>query len=153
MWDNACEVQKKLIGVGNLKLSRVKLKHQILLISLFSVIIFTAMEFYFYYSFYNLTQERAASYGDNIIEQTRQKIDSVFNDIIVSTNVVVSNKMIQEFTVTDDDYKRNIEVGSYVIDLMEYMRSFNSYVSGIVINNNVGKRVVSSATTSGDVFF
>ncbi|WP_223830026.1 hypothetical protein [Paenibacillus arenilitoris] len=136
-----------------MKISRLKLKHQILLISLFTVIIFTAMESYFYFSFYHLTQERATNYGNKIIEQTRQKIDSVFNDIIVSTNIVVNNKMIQEFTITEDDYKRNIEIGNYVIDLLDYMRSFNSYVNGIVINDNEGRRVVSTATASGDVFF
>lgn len=46
-------------GVGYLKISRLKLKHQILLIVLFTVIIFACMEAYFYFSFYNLTQTRA----------------------------------------------------------------------------------------------
>lgn len=136
-----------------MRISRLKLKHQILLIFLFSVIIFTTMEFYFYYSFYDLTQKRASNYGNKIIEQTRQKIDSVFNDIEVSTNIVVNNKKIQEFTVVDDDYKRAFDIGTYVIDLMEYMRSFNSYVNGIVINDSAGRRIYSLATVNGDIFF
>jgi Predicted signal transduction protein with a C-terminal ATPase domain len=136
-----------------LKISRLKLKHQILLIVLFAVIIFTVMEAYFYYSFYNLTQTRAANYGNKIIEQTRQKIDSVFNDIKVSTNIAVDNKKIQEFTTAPDDYTRDIDVGNYVIDLMAYMRSFNSYVNGIVVNDNEGRKVYSIDTITGDVFF
>jgi two-component system sensor histidine kinase YesM len=136
-----------------LKISRLKLKHQILLIFLFAIIIFTAMEFYFYYSFYNLTQNRATNYGNKIIEQTRQKIDSVFNDIKVSTNIAVNNKKIQEFTIAEDDYTRDFDIGTYVLDLMEYMRSFNSYVNGIVINDNQGRRVYSIASTNGDIFF
>ncbi|MCU6794943.1 histidine kinase [Paenibacillus sp. WQ 127069] len=131
----------------------MKLKHQILLIFLFAIIIFTAMEFYFYYSFYNLTQNRATNYGNKIIEQTRQKIDSVFNDIKVSTNIAVNNKKIQEFTIAEDDYTRDFDIGTYVLDLMEYMRSFNSYVNGIVINDNQGRRVYSIASTNGDIFF
>lgn len=153
MWHYAREIQKKLIGVGRLRISRLKLKHQILLIFLFSVLIFTAMEFYFYYSFYNLTQQRAANYGNNILEQTRQKIDSVFNDIKVSTHIAVSNKKVQEFTLADDDFKRDFDIGGYVIDLMEYMRSFNSYVNGIVINDLQGRRIYSLATANGDIFF
>lgn len=135
------------------KISRLKLKHQILLIFLFPVIIFAVMEFYFYYSFFNLTQERAANYGNKIIEQTRQKIDSVFNEIKLSTNIVINNKKIQEFTVEGNDYKRDFDIGTYVIDLMEYMRSFNTYVNGIMINDNHGRRVYSLATANGDIFF
>ncbi|KWX73590.1 sensor histidine kinase [Paenibacillus jilunlii] len=136
-----------------MKISRLKLKHQILLIFLFPVVIFAVMEFYFYYSFFNLTQKRAANYGNKIIEQTRQKIDSVFNDIKLSTNIVVNNKKIQEFTVEDNDYKRDFDIGTYVIDLMEYMRSFNTYVNGIMINDNHGRSVYSLATANGDIFF
>ncbi|KWX72207.1 histidine kinase [Paenibacillus riograndensis] len=135
------------------KISRLKLKHQILLIFLFPVIIFAVMEFYFYYSFFNLTQERAANYGNKIIEQTRQKIDSVFNEIKLSTNIVINNKKIQEFTVEGNDYKRDFDIGTYVIDLMEYMRSFNTYVNGIMINDNHGRSVYSLATANGDIFF
>nr|WP_157324378.1 sensor histidine kinase [Paenibacillus anseongense] len=111
------------------------------------------MELYFYYSFYDLTQKRASNYGNKIIEQTRQKIDTVFNDLEVSTNIVVNNKKIQEFTIADDDYKRAFDIGAYVIDLMEYMRSFNSYVNGIVINDSEGRRIYSLATSNGDIFF
>ncbi|WP_239614812.1 hypothetical protein [Cohnella mopanensis] len=136
-----------------MQISRVKLKHQILLIFLFAIILFTVMEFFFYYSFYNLTQKRAANYGNTIIEQTRQKIDSVFNDIKVSTNIAANNKKIQEFTIEDDNFKRDFESGPYVIDLMEYMRFFNSYVNGIVINDKQERRVSSLAYVNGDVFF
>lgn len=136
-----------------MKISRLKLKHQILLIVLFTVIIFACMEAYFYFSFYNLTQTRAANYGNKMIEQTRQKIDSVFNDIKISTNIAVDNRKIQEFTTAEDDYTRDIDIGNYVIDLMEYMRSFNSYVDGIVINDNEGRKVYSIDTKTGDIFF
>lgn len=40
-----------------------------------------------------------------MIEQTRRKIDSVFNDIRISTGFAVNSKLIQEFTIADDDYK------------------------------------------------
>ncbi|WP_020620371.1 CHASE3 domain-containing protein [Paenibacillus daejeonensis] len=136
-----------------MQLSKLKLKHQILFIFLLAIFLFMMMEIYFYYSFYHLTQKRAANYGHTIIEQTRQKIDSVFDDIIVSTNIVVSNKKIQEFTIAEDNYKRNIEIGTYVIDLMDYMRSFNSYVSGIIISDSKGRRVFSSSPASSEVFF
>ncbi|WP_347880062.1 histidine kinase [Paenibacillus sp. BK720] len=137
----------------SLKISKLKLKHQIFLIVLFTVILFTFMEAYFYFSFYNLTQTRAANYGNKIIEQTRQKIDSVFNDIKISTNIAVDNRKIQEFTTADNDYARDIDIGNYVIDLMEYMRAFNSYVSGIVINDNEGRKVYSVDSITGDIFF
>ncbi|WP_239696857.1 sensor histidine kinase [Paenibacillus oryzisoli] len=109
------------------------------------------MEFYSYYSFSNLTQNRAANYGSKIIEQTSQKINSVLNDIKVSTNIAVDNKKVQEFTIVDDDYKRSFDIGTYVIELMEYMRSFNSYVNGIVINDNYGRRVHSNG--NNDIFY
>ncbi|NOV04759.1 sensor histidine kinase [Paenibacillus planticolens] len=136
-----------------MQISRLKLKHQILLIFLFSIFIFTIMEVYSYYSFYNLTQKRAINYGNTIIEQTRQKIDSIFNDIKVSTNIAVDNKWVQEFTIADDDYKRGFEIGTYVIDLIEYMRFFNSYLSGIVITDNQGRKISSLATANGDITF
>ncbi|MEK4063293.1 MULTISPECIES: sensor histidine kinase [Paenibacillus] len=136
-----------------MKTSKLKLKHQIWLIFFFSIVIFTVMEFYFFYSFSNLTQKRAATYGNQMIEQTRRKIDSVFNDIRVSTSIAVNSKLIQEFSVVDDDYKRAFDSGPYALDLMEYMRSFNSYVNGIVINDIRGRRLYSLASASGDIFF
>lgn len=136
-----------------MKTSKLKLKHQIWLIFFCSIVIFTVMEIYFFYSFSNLTQKRAATYGNQMIEQTRRKIDSVFNDIRVSTSIAVNSKRIQEFSVVDDDYKRAFDTGPYALDLMEYMRSFNSYVNGIVINDISGRRLYSLASASGDVFF
>lgn len=136
-----------------MKTSKLKLKHQIWLIFFCCIVIFTVMEIYFFYSFSNLTQKRAATYGNQMIEQTRRKIDSVFNDIRVSTSIAVNSKRIQEFSVVDDDYKRAFDTGPYALDLMEYMRSFNSYVNGIVINDIAGRRLYSLASASGDIFF
>ncbi|WP_438444145.1 sensor histidine kinase [Gorillibacterium sp. sgz5001074] len=136
-----------------MKTSRLKLKHQIWMIFFFSVVLFTVMELYFYYSFSDLTQKRAANYGNQIIEQTRRKVDSVLSDIRVSTSVAVNSKLIQEFTVVEDDYKRAFDTGPYALDLMDYMRSFNSYVNGIVINDIRGKQIYSLGSASGDIFF
>ncbi|MFB4328052.1 sensor histidine kinase [Paenibacillus sp. CR_12] len=136
-----------------MKISKLKLKHQIWLIFFFSIIIFTVMEFYYYYSFSNLTQKRAAHYSNQMIEQTRRKIDSAFSDIRVSTSIAVNSRRVQEFSVVDDDYKRAFNSGPNALDLMEYMRSFNSYVDGIVINDIRGRRLYSSASASGDIFF
>jgi two-component system, sensor histidine kinase YesM len=136
-----------------MKISKLKLKHQIWLIFCFSIVIFTVMELYFFNSFSTLTQKRAANYGNQMIDQTRSKIDSVFNDIRVSTSIAVNSKLIQEFSVVDDDYKRAFDSGPYALDLMEYMRSFNSYVNGIVINDIRGRRLYSLASSSGDIFF
>ena len=136
-----------------MKISKLKLKHQIWLIFFFSNIIFTVMEFYYYYSFSNLTQKRAAHYSNQMIEQTRRKIDSAFSDIRVSTSIAVNSRRVQEFSVVDDDYQRAFNSGPNALDLMEYMRSFNSYVDGIVINDIRGRRLYSSASASGDIFF
>ncbi|MGG3506116.1 sensor histidine kinase [Paenibacillus lautus] len=136
-----------------MKLSKLKLKHQIWLIFFFSIIIFTVMEFYYYYSFSNLTQKRAAHYSNQMIEQTRRKIDSAFSDIRVSTSIAVNSRRVQEFSVVDDDYQRAFNSGPNALDLMEYMRSFNSYVDGIVINDIRGRRLYSLASASGDIFF
>ncbi len=136
-----------------MKISKLKLKHQIWLIFCFSIVIFTVMELYFFNSFSTLTQKRAANYGNQMIDQIRSKIDSVFNDIRVSTSIAVNSKLIQEFSVVDDDYKRAFDSGPYALDLMEYMRSFNSYVNGIVINDIRGRRLYSLASSSGDIFF
>lgn len=110
------------------------------------------MEIYFFHSFSNLTQKRAATYGNQMIEQTRHKIDTVFNDIRVSTGIAVNSKLIQEFSVEVDDYKRAFDSGPYALDLMEYMRSFNSYVNGIIINDIKGRRLHSLDSASGDIF-
>ncbi len=136
-----------------MKISKLKLKHQIWLIFFFSIIIFTVMEFYYYYSFSNLTQKRAAHYSNQMIEQTRRKIDSAFSDIRVSTSIAVNSRRVQEFSVVDDDYQRAFNSGPNALDLMEYMRSFNSYVDGIVINDIRGRRLYSLASASGDIFF
>ncbi|WP_254778383.1 sensor histidine kinase [Paenibacillus sp. cl141a] len=88
-----------------------------------------------------------------MIEQTRRKIDSAFSDIRVSTSIAVNSRRVQEFSVVDDDYQRAFNSGPNALDLMEYMRSFNSYVDGIVINDIRGRRLYSSASASGDIFF
>ncbi|MFE0559972.1 sensor histidine kinase [Paenibacillus sp. NPDC058910] len=88
-----------------------------------------------------------------MIEQTRRKIDSAFSDIRVSTSIAVNSRRVQEFSVVDDDYKRAFNSGPNALDLMEYMRSFNSYVDGIVINDIRGRRLYSLASASGDIFF
>jgi two-component system sensor histidine kinase YesM len=111
------------------------------------------MVLYFFNSFSHLTQNRAANFGNQMIEQTRSKIDTVFNDIRVSTGIAVNSKLIQEYTVVDDDYKRAFDSGNYALDLMDYMRSFNSYVSGIVIDDVRGKQLYSLDSSGGDIFF
>ncbi|WP_340023538.1 histidine kinase [Paenibacillus sp. FSL K6-1096] len=136
-----------------MKISKVKLKHQLWLFIVCSIIIFMVMEFYFFFSFSDLTQKRAVTYSNQIIEQTRRKIDSVFSDIRVSTGIAVNSKLIQEFSVVNDDYKRAFDSGPYAMDLMDYMRSFNSYVSGIVINDIKGRKLYSLESASGDIFF
>ncbi|KOY15052.1 histidine kinase [Paenibacillus xylanivorans] len=136
-----------------MKTSRLKLKHQIWLIFYFAIVIFTVMVLYFFNSFSHLTQNRAANFGNQMIEQTRSKIDTVFNDIRVSTGIAVNSKLIQEYTVVDDDYKRAFDSGNYALDLMDYMRSFNSYVSGIVIDDVRGKQLYSLDSSGGDIFF
>lgn len=136
-----------------MKISRVKLKHQLWLFIVCSIMIFMVMEFYFFYSFSDLTQKRAVTYSNKMIEQTRRKIDSVFNDIRISTGIAVNSKLIQEFSVVEDDYKRAFDSGPYALDLMDYMRSFNSYVGGIVINDISGRRIYSLESSSGDIFF
>ncbi|ACT00423.1 sensor histidine kinase [Paenibacillus sp. JDR-2] len=136
-----------------MKTSRLKLKHQIWLIFFFAIVIFTVMVLYFFYSFSHLTQSRAANFGNQMIEQTRSKIDTVFNDIRVSTGIAVNSKLIQEYAVVDDDYKRAFDSGNYALDLMDYMRSFNSYVSGIVIDDVRGKQLYSLDSSGGDIFF
>ncbi|WP_053376614.1 hypothetical protein [Paenibacillus sp. FJAT-27812] len=88
-----------------------------------------------------------------MIEQTRSKIDTVFNDIRVGTGIAVNSKLIQEYTVVDDDYKRAFDNRNYALDLMDYMRSFNSYVSGIVIDDVRGKQLYSLDSSGGDIFF
>ncbi|WP_235949575.1 sensor histidine kinase [Paenibacillus glycinis] len=88
-----------------------------------------------------------------MIEQTRSKIDTVFHDIRVSTGIAVNSRLIQEYTVVDDDYKRAFDSGNYALDLMDYMRSFNSYVSGIVIDDVRGKQLYSLDSSGGDIFF
>ncbi|MFB9330886.1 sensor histidine kinase [Paenibacillus aurantiacus] len=133
-----------------MRTSKLKLKHQLWLIFLFSILLFAVMEVYFFYSFSNLTQNRAANFSNQMIEQTRRKIDSVFYDIRASTSIAVNSKLIQEFAVVADDYKRAFDSGNYALDLMEYMRSFNSYVDGIVINDIRGMSLTSS---SADVFY
>lgn len=135
-----------------MKISKVKLKHQLWLFIVCSIIIFMVMEFYFFFSFSDLTQKRAVTYSNQIIEQTRRKIDSVFSDIRVSTGIAVNSKLIQEFSVVNDDYKRAFDSGPYAMDLMDYMRSFNSYVSGIVINDIKGRKLYSLESASGDIF-
>jgi len=136
-----------------MKTSKLKLKHQIWLIFFFAIVIFTVMVFYFFNSFSHLTQNRAANFGNQMIEQTRGKIDTVFNDIRVSTGIAVNSKLIQEYSVVDDDYKRAFDSGNYALDLMEYMRSFNSYVSGIAIDDIRGKQLYSLGSSGGDIFF
>ncbi|WP_339314249.1 sensor histidine kinase [Paenibacillus sp. FSL M7-0896] len=136
-----------------MKTGKVKLKHQLWLFIVCSILIFMVMEFYFFYSFSNLTQKRAVTYSNKMIEQTRRKIDSVFNDIRISTGFAVNSKLIQEFTIADDDYKRAFDSAPYALDLMEYMRSFNSYVNGIMINDLQGRRLSSEDSASGDIFY
>lgn len=92
-----------------MKTSKLKLKHQIWLI-FFSLSLYSQSWNFIFYSFSNLTQKRAATYGNQMIEQTRRKIDSVFNDIRVSTSIAVNSKLIQEFSVVDDDYKGRLIV-------------------------------------------
>ncbi|SFJ33836.1 two-component system, sensor histidine kinase YesM [Paenibacillus sp. UNC496MF] len=136
-----------------MKTSKLKLKHQIWLIFFIAIALFAVMVVYFFYSFSHLTQARAAKFGNQMIEQTRSKIDSVFNDIRVSAGIAVNSKLIQEYAVEDDDYKRAFDSGNYALDLMDYMRSFNSYVNGIVIDDIRGKQLYSLDSSGGDIFF
>lgn len=135
-----------------MRTNKLKLKHQIILIVILSVIIIMFMEMYYYFSFFNLTQSRAVDYENKIIEQSRVKIDLVLGEVKRNTNTIIYDKKVQNFMLEKNIYQRNIVYGPYVLDLIEYMRLFDSLVYGICLYNNFNDKINDQSTQEA-VFF
>jgi two-component system sensor histidine kinase YesM len=133
------------------KLSKLKLKHQMILLVAVSAFLLILIQLFYFYSFYNLTQERAGNYEQKIINQTFVKIESVLKDIKTNTDMIVLDKNLQEFVITTDYYKRDVTLGPFVLDLMEYVKTFNSIIYCIQIEDNYDRKV-NNLVTDGNLF-
>ena len=130
---------------------RFKLKHQIfLLISISAALVILVQSFY-WANFYNLTKRRAITYQQKLIDQTYVKIDSVLKDIKTNTDLISGDRSVQEFLTTEDIYIRNIVYGQFILDLLTYMKSFNSIIYSIQIEE--GGRTVNCLNASDSNFY
>lgn len=133
-------------------LDKLKLKHQIVLFITVSAFLLIIIQVFYWLSFYNLTKDRASHYEQKIIDQTFVKIDSVLKDIKTNTNLITRDRSMQEFVITDDNYRRDIVLGPFILDLMEYVKTFNSIIYSIQIEDNGGRAVNNLTTTDGNIY-
>ncbi len=135
-----------------MRLGRLKLKHQIILFITVSAFLLILIQAFYWLSFYNLTKDRASKYEQKIIDQTFVKIDSVLKDIKTNTSLITLDRSMQKFVITDDNYQRDIVLGPFILDLMEYVKTFNSIIYSIQIQDNSGRSVDNLTTTEGNIY-
>jgi two-component system sensor histidine kinase YesM len=130
---------------------KFKLKHQIFFLISVSAVLLIAIQAFYWGSFYRLTESRAASYQQKLINQTYVKIESVLQDIRTNTDLISQDRSMQEFLSAEDLYNRNIVYGQFILDLLDYVKSFNSILYGIQIEED--NRTINSLSASDSSFF
>lgn len=135
-----------------LRLDKLKLRHQIVLMISVSAVLLILIQLFYWLSFYTLTKDRARRYEQKIIDQTFIKIESVLKDIKTNTNLITLDKKMQEFVITDDNSKRDLVLGPFILDLMEYVKAFNSIIYSIQIEDNSGRTIDNLITSDGLIY-
>lgn len=140
------------MGARDLGLNKLKLKHQIILLISVSTFLLILIQIFYWLSFYNLTKNRASNYEQKIIDQTFTKIDSVLKDIKTNTSLVTLDKNTQEFVISEDNYKRDLVLGPFILDIMEYVKSFNSIIYSLQIEDSTNRVIDNLITTDGNIY-
>lgn len=133
-------------------LNKLKLKHQIILFISVSALLLITIQVFYWLSFYNLTKDRASNYEQKIIDQTFVKIDSVLKDVKTTASLITLDKSMQEFVITDDNSRRDLVLGPFILDLMEYVKTFNSIIYSVQIEDKRGRAVNNLTTADGNIY-
>lgn len=112
-------------------LNRSKLKHQLYLFVLLTVIMFVLFSVLYYISFNIITYKRAEITAEQMIEQVAQNVENMKESITNSAKGLGNNKYVGELLVSEDRV-RNIELYDYVCQIVNATKASNNNIYGVI---------------------
>jgi len=133
-------------------MNKLKLKYQIAILVGVSVILMILVQFFYYFRFYILTQERARNYENTIISQTITKINSVLKDVESAANVIAYNRHVQDFINSESYSERSLILGPFTYDVLGDVKSLNPNIYNVWITDYKGNITTTSLNYDTEIY-
>jgi len=109
---------------------KLKLRKQLLIFTFIAMIFLALLQFFNYYKFYSLSEEKANYYSENMINQIYNELNIVLSSIEDAAYTISYSRNTQEYLYSYD-VERRLSLTAAVSDLLEYINSTNSNISNI----------------------
>jgi two-component system sensor histidine kinase YesM len=126
-----------------LYISRLKLKQQLVLLIIISVVMITAAVGACYKVFYSLTLQRSEVFTDNVISQFEENANNISSSFDQAAFMVSYNTYLQQYFSADMPLKK-IELIDYISNIMGYVCLSSKSINDIIIVNDDGELFMGS---------
>ncbi len=115
-----------------LHLNNFRLKHQLILLILISIIMMITIQVVYYYRFYQLTLRRQIAYTGNIFTQIEEKLILSLKDIEEAANAVCYSSYVQHYMTSDNNYEK-VENRRNISEIIKFVKSSNNMIKDIIL--------------------
>jgi two-component system sensor histidine kinase YesM len=119
------------------------LKQQLGILIGIALVMMTGTQFFFYFQFKALTQERAERYAESMVNRAAEQIYINARNTEQGAATIAYNRHVQEYLTTEDPERKYIILFPFVRDVLEYIRSSNENIHDIILANTDGKTITS----------
>lgn len=111
-------------------IKHLKLKQQLDLLLLLTLIMFCLYSLLYYIGFSVITYRRAEENAEQMIEQVAQNVHKMLEDVESSAQGLSYNKYVQELLVSENRV-RNIQLYDYVSEIVNVAKASNNTIYGV----------------------
>ena len=108
------------------------LKKQIVILMLTASILLFIVQIFYIFQSYRILRSTTVAYADSIMQQLNNNISTYIDDIIDSTQAVVSNSSVQRYLRSEDSAFRYSQI-NFIKSFINYIISSKEYVQDIAI--------------------
>jgi two-component system, sensor histidine kinase YesM len=113
-------------------LSRMTLKHKLLLIVAISTLMIFSLQIFYYSKFYGLTEDKENVHTAKMMKQVEEKVTSFAQDIKDAALASSYNTMTHDYLSSDDPIYR-LRLNKIVVEIMSGIKSSNKNIQSIMI--------------------
>jgi two-component system sensor histidine kinase YesM len=113
-------------------LSRMTLKHKLLLIVAISTLMIFSLQIFYYSKFYGLTEDKESVHTAKMMKQVEEKVTSFARDIKDAALASSYNTMTHDYLSSDDPIYR-LRLNKIVVEIMSGIKSSNKNIQSIMI--------------------
>ncbi|NHN32881.1 sensor histidine kinase [Paenibacillus agricola] len=120
-------------------LSKMTLRHKLLLIVGISTLMIFSLQIFYYSKFYGLTEDKESVHTSKMMKQVEEKVASFAQDIKDAALASSYNTMTHDYLSSDDPIYR-LRLNKIVVEIMSGIKASNKNIQSIMIvdkNNNI----------------